>query len=314
MKKLLKLLAIFLTAAAAIASMCVVSGAASVLPAPTGIVLTASDTSVKIVWDEVRGADAYRVYKYDKSLGKFKKYKNVSGTVCNVTGLKKSTEYRFKVAALVKKENIYTKQTISDAYKVKTFELPAPENIGKFEFSDGDVILQWYKMSGADAYRAYILDSKSGKYKVYKDALTNNSVDISSLKVGKTYTFIIAALTKNSDGSYKEQTRSGPTDVKLTAKLDKPANVRTKVTGSTLTITWSKVKGAATYTIDGRSGIYSSDGNVYNTYVPNGSGIKGTSYSFSVKKGKYFLKICANPEKNSDYDASEWYYFDVTVN
>ena len=47
------------------------------LPAPTGITATKSGTKIIIKWDEVDGADAYRVYMYNSKTKKYEKYKNV---------------------------------------------------------------------------------------------------------------------------------------------------------------------------------------------------------------------------------------------
>ena len=70
------------------------------LPAPTG--LTAEKTSTKIVikWDEVDGADAYRVYMRNSKTGKYEKYKTVKGEQCTVTDIQNNKEYKFIVAAL----------------------------------------------------------------------------------------------------------------------------------------------------------------------------------------------------------------------
>ncbi|MBP5605952.1 MAG: fibronectin type III domain-containing protein [Ruminiclostridium sp.] len=313
MKKLFKAIVLFAAAAMAIAALCMTSFAESLLPAPTEMIAEAADVSVKLTWDAVSGADAYRVYKYDTASGAYRTYKNVSRTSCSVTGLEKSTTYKFKVAALVKSGSGYKAQTKSSVMKVTTKELPAPRNVSMFVFSDGEIILQWWKMDEADAFRVYLFNSKSGTYKVYADAVKNNNVDISNIRSGKTYKFSVAALTLNSDGSYTEQTRSEPSAVRLKSKLPKPTNIKTKVTGSTLTITWDAVKGASSYTIEGQKNVHSSDGYIYNTIIYDGSEIKATKYSTGVRKGKYFLKICANPKDKNNYESSEWYYFNVTV-
>lgn len=83
------------------------STSASVLDAPANLDATKTKNSVTLVWDEVEGADAYRVYMYDSNTGKYKVYKTVSGESCKVTKLKSGTKYKFKVVALKKSGGKY---------------------------------------------------------------------------------------------------------------------------------------------------------------------------------------------------------------
>ena len=56
--------------------------------------------STELGWSYVDGAAKYRVYKYSPSKGKYVKYKDVTGTTVNVTGLKAKKSYTFYVSAL----------------------------------------------------------------------------------------------------------------------------------------------------------------------------------------------------------------------
>ena len=82
------------------------------LAAPKNVKASAGASSVKLTWNKVTGADAYRIYKYNSSSKKYETYKNVSGTSCTVSGLSAGT-YRFKVAALVESGSKYTAQAQS---------------------------------------------------------------------------------------------------------------------------------------------------------------------------------------------------------
>lgn len=75
--------------------------ASAKLEAPTGLKYTAlTEKSVKLSWNAVGNAKMYAVYKYDSKSGKYKVYKKVNTTSCEVTGLKASTSYKFRVAAI----------------------------------------------------------------------------------------------------------------------------------------------------------------------------------------------------------------------
>ncbi len=95
-----------------------VSEAASKLAAPKGLKASVKKSSVTLTWNAVKGADAYRVYKYNDSKGKYETCKNVSGTSCTVKNLKDGT-YKFRVAALVKSGSKYSVQTKSSAVSAK---------------------------------------------------------------------------------------------------------------------------------------------------------------------------------------------------
>lgn len=81
---------------------------ASVLDAPANLEATKTKNTVTLVWDDVKGASAYRVYIYNESKGKYEKYKDVTVSKCKITDLKAGTKYKFKVVALKKENGKYT--------------------------------------------------------------------------------------------------------------------------------------------------------------------------------------------------------------
>ncbi len=186
--------------------MCITAEAKARLRAPQNIKTKVTSTTVTISWDEVSGADAYRVYMYDESQKRYAVYKNVSGTACQVTDLGKNKTYYFKVAALVKNKEKYTEQERSGQITVKTkVSLPASPsadytgfasaNNKKYYFEQGNICLGFKKI-GNDYY--YFTDDGSmltgwlnyyGRYYyLYTDG---KMVAGKSLKFtdGNTYTF-----------------------------------------------------------------------------------------------------------------------------
>lgn len=94
--------------------------AASKLAAPKNVKAVSSGTSaIKVTWSKVSGASAYRVYKYNSATEKYETYKNVAGTSCTVKNLVSGATYKFRVAALVKKNGKYVVQTVSSAVSAK---------------------------------------------------------------------------------------------------------------------------------------------------------------------------------------------------
>ncbi len=90
------------------------------LDAPEGIHCKSGEDYITLTWDEVDGADAYRVYKYDPVTKTFEKYKSIAGTSCKITDLSSGTSYVFKISALDKTGKNYTEGLKTKQIKVKT--------------------------------------------------------------------------------------------------------------------------------------------------------------------------------------------------
>lgn len=112
--------------------------AASSLPAPKGIVVNVLDNQALINWDNVEGAEEYRVYVYDKASKKYKYDENYyctslywdysfSKTGVNIQGLEPGKTYYFKVAAVKKNGQKTVVGKKSERIKVRTLhKLPLP--------------------------------------------------------------------------------------------------------------------------------------------------------------------------------------------
>lgn len=120
-----------------IPSVSITAEAATKLAAPENVKTTKTATTITLKWDAVKGADAYRVYKYDEKNEKFVKYKTVSSTSCKVTDLKKNTKYTFKIATLKGTDGKYSEQGITGKFSVttKSNDTPAPPSKNYTGFS-----------------------------------------------------------------------------------------------------------------------------------------------------------------------------------
>ena len=65
----------------------------------------ATESSLKLNWNKVEGARAYRVYYYNTSKGAFKFYKQTEKTGMTISKLPSGQEYIFRVNAVKKTEN-----------------------------------------------------------------------------------------------------------------------------------------------------------------------------------------------------------------
>lgn len=85
---------------------------------PTNFKSSKTTTTITLKWDEVDGADAYRVYMLNPVSGKYEKYKNVKTNSCKVTELIKDTKYYFKVSVLKKNGEKYKEVSDSKSKRV----------------------------------------------------------------------------------------------------------------------------------------------------------------------------------------------------
>ena len=127
MKRIAKL---FLTLAIVLFAVCIVLkpenvNAASKLAAPKITGTVSSEKTITISWKAVKGADGYKIYKYNSSKKKYKECGSVTAdSPCyfEATGLKSGKTYKFKVAAYVEKSGKKTVQKKSSVKKAKTLK------------------------------------------------------------------------------------------------------------------------------------------------------------------------------------------------
>lgn len=147
------------------------------LAAPTGLTASArTQKTVTLKWNTVKGADGYRVYKYNVSKGKFLKYKDVTKATCKVSGLKAGTTYKFMVASLVMKNGKYVVQNKSTEYSAATSVKSSSSNSNKNNTVDGSKVKpgKWVDPNLGDS-RAKVLKSCGiGKYTAQKDNQTTS--------------------------------------------------------------------------------------------------------------------------------------------
>lgn len=78
-----------------------ITAEAASLSSPANIRSSLNGSKVTLTWSKVKGADGYRIYKYDSAKKKFVRLKTVSGTKTTVSGLSEGKHY-FKIAAVDK--------------------------------------------------------------------------------------------------------------------------------------------------------------------------------------------------------------------
>ncbi len=223
---------------------------------------------IKLTWDAVEGASAYRICVYDESTGDYVRVDATKETSYIVYGLTNGQEYTYIVRA-------YTGISWSaDEVAVSTTPLARPEV--SIVGGDSQATLSWQAVTGASKYEIFSYDD--GTYE-YLAETTELSYTFSSLTNGVRYDYSVRAV---SDTSYS--TRSS----KLLASVIPVSAPQVSIMGYTgkIKLTWDAVEGASAYRIcvyDESTGDYVRvDGTKETSYIVYGL-TNGQEYTYIVR-------------------------------
>ena len=258
-----------------------------------------TNVSINLQWDKNISADGYVLDKYDGSKWvTIKTFTSNADTSFNVTGLKASTTFKFRLRA-------YKALTNAKSYSAFTYlnVNTRPYTTTGMKCSSKTNVsanLQWNKNRSADGY---ILDKYDGKKWVTIKTFTSNantSFNVTGLKASKTFKFRLRAY-KNF-GSAKEY--SAFTYLNVNTRPYTTTGFKMKsATKNAITLQWNKNVSASGYCIekwDGSKWVqiqrYTSNANV--TYTA--TGLKAnTAYKFRIRA----YKTIGNVNEYSAYSA-----------
>lgn len=223
-------------------------------------------------------------YTYD---GKTKTPKLTVETSDGVV-LKEGVDYEIELPSGRKAVGVYTYRVVFKGdflgeKKVSYQILPGKTSKITATQSTSLIKLTWKKVTGADGYRVYQYNSKTGKYEKIKTT-TGTSYTVKKLKAGTTYKFAVKAYTKDNGetlwaASYKTITTG-----------TKPATPTVKATAGSkqATISWNKVTGATGYVVYMQDdfGDYNKIGSTKKTSYTRKKLTKGKTYYFRVRAYK----------------------------
>lgn len=239
--------------------------------APTPVSATAGDGSASLSWPQAYSPDApvdeYRITwdGGELSLGG-------DELATEITGLSNGTAYRFRVRAV----NAHGPGPAAQSTEVTPGERApgAPAAVTARATGTGNATVSWDAVEDAHDYLV-VIDAAAGTDPSDRTA-AGTSADISGLTPGETYTFTVTARTEGgvSGGSTASEPLTMPE-----AELGAPASVGHSVSGTEVTVTWTRVEGAAQYTI-----TPSGDGGLAPVTVAGGSA-GGDSVSHTMARG-----------------------------
>ncbi|MBR5020872.1 MAG: type I pullulanase, partial [Oscillospiraceae bacterium] len=162
---------------------------------------------VKLTWEKVEDAVAYKIYRSTSKDGSYKLMYTTSGTSYTNTKAEAGVTYYYKVVAVAKKAQC---DSVASAVKSRTCDLPQPKITGTVKKS-GDPKLTWEKVEGAVAYKVYRATS-NGSFKLMYTT-SNTTYTNTNNKAGTTYRYYVVAVAENTWAN-----SAASNTVKLTAK------------------------------------------------------------------------------------------------
>ncbi|MDE6659572.1 MAG: hypothetical protein K2K01_05615, partial [Eubacterium sp.] len=168
------------------------------LQTPTLKVAVNSNGTFKFSWGKITGADKYQIY-VKNSDGSYKLFKTVTGTSYTSTYKTYNKQYTYKVRAVNNKKSSATSAYSKTVTAKNTKKLAAPSGVKLSVNKNGSFTIKWNKVTGADKYQVYVLNSKTNKYTLLKTT-TSNKVTTGVATKGVTYKYKVRAV-KNSNSS-----------------------------------------------------------------------------------------------------------------
>lgn len=249
-------------------------------------------TSVKITWNEVDGADGYQLYRSESANGTYSLIKTItdSSTVKYTnSGLTVGQTYYYKVRAfaLDNEEN----RIYSDFSEVRY--MPAAVIYEKvYSNSTNRIRILWNEVDGAEGYQLWRSDRADGTYKIVKTINDGATTAYSNtgLTSGETYCYKMRAFTTVNDqkvfGAYSDVVTVAvmPEIPELTVASTAVAKVR---------LNWNQISGAAGYQIC-RSDMENGTFEVIKS-ITDGSTLKYTNAGLT-SGNTYYYKVRAYTE------------------
>lgn len=123
-----------------------------------------TDSSHKLNWKQINGAERYQVYYYNATDKQFKLLGETGNNYATIRQLKPATLYKYRVRAISVASD--GKRIKAEASKTFTaYTVPGSvKNLKALDITSTSYRLQWDAVAGASGYIVYGFDESSGKY------------------------------------------------------------------------------------------------------------------------------------------------------
>lgn len=226
----------------------------------TKLVADVDGRNVTVSWKKVANADGYSVWIKRKNEDYYFTGNTTKTSLKSNSVLDYDTKYTIKVVAYMM--NNHGKIEYSDDYETVTFttekkKVERATNLTAEVKNRNEAYLQWWPVDGADGYEVYLAKENKSFKKI--DDIEKNYMTLYSdeLDYNTSYQVKVVAYEKvNGKKVYAEDSNIAKfktekeSSYENNEKVPQVKNVKAKVTGDTVTLTWNTVKNAAYYEID----------------------------------------------------------------
>ncbi|MDD3890943.1 MAG: T9SS type A sorting domain-containing protein, partial [Bacteroidales bacterium] len=255
---------------------------------------TITEDEVDLVWNEVFGANGYRVQvspseSFDSGVAEFL----TEGAVHPITGLSAGLTYYWRVSAFDNAVESAWSDTWSFTYTEPSLEVPllvSPQD--NATITEDEVDLVWDEVFGANGYRVQVSPSESFDSGV-AEFLTEGTVHpITGLSTGLTYYWRVSAYDNSVESGWSETWSFTYTEPSLEVPLlVSPANNSTGVSVEEVNFIWTEISEANTYTIE-----VSEDENFENLFYTTSINSTSQAVSGLICETTYFWRVNASNE------------------
>jgi uncharacterized repeat protein (TIGR03803 family) len=257
----------------------IISGTPSSAPAaPLNLVAAAGDTQVSLTWTSLVGATGYNVKRALNSGGPYSTIGSPTGASYIDTGLTNGTTYYYVV----------TGATTAGETNISNQAEATPTSAGPTNLTatSGNSVanLTWDPVTGATSYNVKVSNTNGGPYYMIKN-VTSTSYQDNSVVNGKTYYYVVSALTSNGESSDSNQ-------VKATPNYQPPNVIFLTATpgNAVVTLSWSAANRATTYNVK-RS---TTSGSGYTVIASPSAGVNNDQTTFvdsTLTNGKTYYYV-----------------------
>lgn len=198
--------------------------------------LTRNENSITVSWDEVTGAELYRVYYYGAT--GWRKLVDTTSTSFEDKDIRSGESYTYTVRCLNKEATAFT----SDCHAGQTITYVETPYVTSVKGGPEGVEISWSSSQGASKYRVYY-KGDNGWTKVGES--TTPFFIHTAAESGRDYTYTVRCIS--ADGSEFES-NFDPVGKSL-HYIAAPQNIKTEVENNTIRISWTPSGGAAKYRV-----------------------------------------------------------------
>ena len=261
------------------------------IAAPKLIAAVAEGNGIRVSWNAVTGAAAYKVYRKNGKKS-WAALVDVAGTSYLDNATDPGEVYYYTVRCLDGSGKVissYDKNGVSGSWKKPTSGSLATPILKNPANKTNGVLVTWDAVTGADGYRIY--RKTTGSWVTIGESSTNSYTD-TAVESGTTYIYTVRAMKSGSVASGYD------TAGKKIAYYAMPVLKGVSSVASGLQVTWNASKGAPMYKVYRKDGsAWKEWGYTTGTSFTDTRVVSGTSYTYTVR-------VCSSDKKSllSDYD------------